>query len=71
MYVFSQAITAINKGERLQQPETCPDYVYDIMLKCWDFNPNNRPTFRELLDTFTADADYVNIQELVVERNLS
>ncbi|XP_066912509.1 discoidin domain-containing receptor 2-like isoform X2 [Clytia hemisphaerica] len=30
---------------RLEQPATCPDEVYRLMLKCWNKNPDNRPPF--------------------------
>ena len=28
-----------------QKPEECPNEMYEIMLKCWDKNPKNRPSF--------------------------
>jgi len=37
---------SILDGEKLEQPEGCPDEVYAIMLKCWAMEPNDRPTFR-------------------------
>lgn len=66
-----QAIKAIDNGERLEQPVDCPDHVYEIMRRCWEFEAHNRPTFSELLDLFTADTDYINIKDLVTEMNLS
>lgn len=35
----------IEKGNRLPQPENCPDGVYDIMKQCWDEDCKNRPSF--------------------------
>ena len=41
---------AIEKEERtlLQQPDHCPDAVYQIMMKCWAKEPKDRATFKEL-----------------------
>ncbi|CAD6187177.1 unnamed protein product [Caenorhabditis auriculariae] len=35
-------------GNRLEQPERCPDEIYSIMKDCWDSNPNKRPIFSEI-----------------------
>lgn len=37
------------KGHRLQRPEVCTDYLYQLMMNCWEHNPKNRPTFQELV----------------------
>ena len=41
---------AIEKEERtlLQQPDHCPDNVFEIMMRCWAKNPKDRATFEEL-----------------------
>eukprot|EP00041_Stephanoeca_diplocostata_P022756 m.545336 g.545336 ORF g.545336 m.545336 type:complete len:729 (+) comp22145_c0_seq2:142-2328(+) len=31
-------------------PRGCPEEVHNIMLKCWQHDPEDRPTFAELLD---------------------
>ncbi|KAL5467584.1 hypothetical protein EMCRGX_G031839 [Ephydatia muelleri] len=42
------------KGLRLQKPLLCPDEIYTLMAKCWSSNPEDRPTFKELLTDFSA-----------------
>jgi len=42
----------IMRGNRLQQPELCPDNIWDIVKCCWMINPTERPTFRELSAQF-------------------
>ena len=41
---------AIEKEERtlLQQPDHCPDDVFQVMMKCWAKEPKDRATFDEL-----------------------
>ena len=34
------------------QPGDCPDALYQWMLKCWDRNPKDRPSFENLLATY-------------------
>ncbi|KAI6646789.1 Translin-associated factor X-interacting protein 1-like [Oopsacas minuta] len=35
----------ILKGYRLEQPPTCPNHIYEIMLSCWLQSPESRPSF--------------------------
>jgi len=43
-------------GYRMARPAgrnlDCPPKMYEVMLKCWDANPLNRPTFTFLLNFF-------------------
>ena len=44
-------------GHRLSKPELCPQYIYDIMLECWQERHSLRPTFLQLksqLEIFLA-----------------
>jgi fyn-related kinase len=45
----------IDNGYRMPQPSNCPNKLYDIMLRCWLENPDDRPTFatlKDILDNF-------------------
>ena len=35
-------------GYRMPAPSNTPESVYKIMLKCWDYNPQSRITFKDL-----------------------
>ncbi|ODM95791.1 Proto-oncogene tyrosine-protein kinase ROS [Orchesella cincta] len=37
----------VRGGGRLHQPLHCPQSLSQLMLRCWEYNPGNRPTFRE------------------------
>ena len=38
----------VQNGYRMERPNNCPKPVYDIMQKCWNSFPKNRPTFDHL-----------------------
>ena len=43
-------ISDILKGERPQITDDTPEFYARLMKKCWDHNPENRPTAREIHD---------------------
>jgi hypothetical protein len=53
IFISLQILDAIDSPnhQRLEQPELCPKNYYDLMLKCWDHEPENRPTFSEMYIT--------------------
>src|SRR5438067_688872 len=40
----------ILKGERPQITDDTPEFYDELMKKCWDHNPENRPTAEEIED---------------------
>lgn len=42
----------LKQGMRMEKPEGCTDEFYDIMLSCWNKNPDCRPEFQDLVDKF-------------------
>ena len=40
----------ILKGERPQITDDTPEFYSKLMKRCWDHNPENRPTAREIRD---------------------
>ncbi|OCT89696.1 tyrosine-protein kinase Fes/Fps [Xenopus laevis] len=40
-----QTREAIEQGVRLLIPDNCPDEVYNLMLRCWEYDPKKRPNF--------------------------
>ncbi|XP_052285358.1 hepatocyte growth factor receptor-like [Dreissena polymorpha] len=39
----------LKTNRRLEKPDFCPDEVYQVMLRCWQWEPDDRPTFSELV----------------------
>ncbi|XP_032088391.1 tyrosine-protein kinase Fes/Fps isoform X3 [Thamnophis elegans] len=39
----------VEKGIRLNAPDQCPEEVYQLMLKCWEYKPQKRPSFSTIL----------------------
>ncbi|XP_060582980.1 tyrosine-protein kinase Fer-like [Ruditapes philippinarum] len=39
---------SVEQGYRMQAPASCPDSLYQLMLKCWDGNPSTRIIFSDL-----------------------
>ncbi|XP_006872321.1 PREDICTED: tyrosine-protein kinase Fer-like [Chrysochloris asiatica] len=49
-----QAREQVERGYRMSAPQHCPEDIFKIMLKCWDYKPENRPKFTELQKELTA-----------------
>ncbi|XP_071135324.1 proto-oncogene tyrosine-protein kinase Src-like isoform X2 [Mytilus edulis] len=47
-----EVLEQIERGYRQSKPSKCPESMYDIMKKCWDKVPANRPTFEYLFNFF-------------------
>ncbi|KAK1883824.1 Tyrosine-protein kinase Fer [Dissostichus eleginoides] len=43
-----QAREQVEKGYRMACPQRCPDDVYKVMQRCWQYNPEERPKFSDL-----------------------
>ncbi|XP_041424297.1 tyrosine-protein kinase Fer [Xenopus laevis] len=43
-----QAREQVEKGYRMSAPQNCPEEVFRIMQKCWEYKPENRPKFSEM-----------------------
>ncbi|KYO18877.1 tyrosine-protein kinase FRK [Alligator mississippiensis] len=43
-----QVVQKLDEGYRLPKPNNCPQQLYNIMQKCWNAEPKERPTFETL-----------------------
>lgn len=62
----AETVGYIEAGHRLAQPEGTTNDVYDVMLGCWDYKPEERPNWMELFQIFSANPEYMNIKELLM-----
>jgi fyn-related kinase len=44
----NEVISEIDNNYRMPCPKNCPQYLYDIMMECWQYEPVSRPTFETL-----------------------
>ncbi|XP_026330370.1 tyrosine-protein kinase Fer isoform X5 [Hyposmocoma kahamanoa] len=44
----SRAREKIDTGYRMPAPEGCPEDVYALMLRCWEYEPDKRPHFHQI-----------------------
>nr|XP_006208052.1 tyrosine-protein kinase Fer [Vicugna pacos] len=49
-----QAREQVERGYRMSAPQHCPEDIFKIMMKCWDYKPENRPKFTELQKELTG-----------------
>lgn len=49
-----QVIAYVLQGGTLHKPKGCPNQIFTLMSKCWEFNANKRPDFNEILDELIA-----------------
>lgn len=47
-------------GYRLPQPENCPQDVHDLMMKCWEEERTERPSFNDLCGLIDAILSKLN-----------
>ncbi|XP_054709764.1 tyrosine-protein kinase Fer-like [Uloborus diversus] len=52
----SKAREMIDSGYRLESPPNTPEYIYELMIRTWDYNPDRRPHFSEIKETLESIA---------------
>uniref|UniRef100_A0A8D2IYJ0 Protein-tyrosine kinase 2-beta n=1 Tax=Varanus komodoensis TaxID=61221 RepID=A0A8D2IYJ0_VARKO len=60
-------IAVLEKGDRLPKPDACPPILYALMTRCWDYDPSDRPKFKELVcslsDIYQMEKEIAREQE--------
>ena len=63
----------LEKGDRLQCPTGCPVPLRDLMRHCWEWEPENRPTFTEVSTSLSSLSEGNNksyvVQSLSEDKN--
>ncbi len=47
-------IKLIEDKQRLNKPTSCPDELYMVLLKCWEYDGSTRPTFQDLKEAILS-----------------
>jgi hypothetical protein len=47
-----QILSYIQRDKRLCQPKNCPDWLYEMMLKCWQLSPQERAKSQHIVQCF-------------------
>eukprot|EP00117_Sycon_ciliatum_P015879 scpid33630/ scgid0136/ Tyrosine-protein kinase ABL1; Abelson murine leukemia viral oncogene homolog 1; Abelson tyrosine-protein kinase 1; Proto-oncogene c-Abl; p150 len=50
---LSAVYERLDEGYRMDQPTGCPNEVYELMLACWEWHAEDRPSFSMLLEQLT------------------
>ena len=54
LYSNNAVYEYVDRGQRLEKLPQCPDDLYKLMTECWREAPNERPTFKEILNSLLA-----------------
>jgi hypothetical protein len=63
LVVHVQVVHGVLSGVRLSRPSRCPRELYSLMLACWAAQPEQRPSFNDILATFRSEMDRVFMTE--------
>merc|ERR1711923_633697 len=63
----SEVMKKVREGQRLEKPEHCDREIYNMMFYCWDRDPDERPTFTDLVKNLesllTQGTDYIDLNQ--------
>ncbi|TKR69395.1 hypothetical protein L596_021563 [Steinernema carpocapsae] len=58
----------LESGQRMEQPDNCPDNFYNVMMQCWKADPSKRPEFSTIrqklasqLEDITDEYSYLKL----------
>jgi len=57
----SQVLQLLERKGRLERPSLCPEHIYQLMHRCWEYKAVDRPTFSELHNIFQRAQKYENV----------
>ncbi|XP_078381578.1 fibroblast growth factor receptor 2-like [Oculina patagonica] len=64
----TEIMRLLKRGYRMEKPDTCSDEFYQLMTRCWEDDPDGRPTFTELCqdleELMQRDVPYLDLVQL-------
>ncbi|XP_054723913.1 tyrosine-protein kinase Fer-like [Uloborus diversus] len=61
----NKATEMVENGYRLQPPDNTPPEIYEIMRKCWEYDPQKRPHFGEIHSSLNIFAGSTLMEDTV------
>ncbi|CAF1119626.1 unnamed protein product [Adineta steineri] len=61
--ISQKLLRFLRDGNRLKRPTNCPDHIYDLMLKCWEYDKHKRPKFdwiRQYLSIYATSQQHTD-----------
>ncbi|XP_033732015.1 tyrosine-protein kinase Abl-like isoform X2 [Pecten maximus] len=55
----------LERGYRMDRPAGCPANVYELMMRCWHWDPKDRPTFKDIHNSLEHMFEKSSISEEV------
>ena len=52
-----QVLRYVKEGGVMEAPENCPEQLYNLMRRCWQFKPLHRPSFLTLVEMLLPEAE--------------
>ena len=54
-FTNDEVMKYVKEGNKMKRPEDCPDLLYSLMSDCWTSQPDDRPTFLQVLCVVPLD----------------
>ena len=67
----------LKEGHRMERPKNCSIEIYLIMRDCWNYSPDQRPSFSSLVEDFerlltlAREGDYLDMGPLMDDASIS
>lgn len=55
----------LERGYRMERPPGCPAHIYQLMMKCWHWDPKDRPMFKDIVLSLENMFDKTDVNEEV------
>ncbi|RWS31997.1 heartless-like protein [Leptotrombidium deliense] len=71
--IANELFPLLNQGYRMEKPSGCSNELYSLMLSCWRDSPDERPSFKEIVDTLddiltiATDQEYLNLYAPILD----
>ncbi|GAB1609056.1 proto-oncogene tyrosine-protein kinase ROS-like isoform X2, partial, partial [Argonauta hians] len=63
-----EVLQYVRSGGRLDRPDNCPEYLYQLKLNCWNYAPEDRPTSCYILEQLELFYQRL-IEESMINKN--